>query len=69
MAKAVTEFWHSAEVLLSKDGQCARLEKNKDDLEGSRAVDGNEVAEANTGVANLVLKFSLWPFLSLFWPI
>ncbi|CBI37340.3 unnamed protein product, partial [Vitis vinifera] len=53
LAKAVMQFWHSAEVLLHGDDLGVGPKNCKYELVGSRRIDGNEVPVDKIGEANM----------------
>ncbi|XP_057965746.1 chromatin modification-related protein EAF1 A-like isoform X2 [Malania oleifera] len=62
LAKAVMQFWHSAELLLNSDDPSDSPEDGKFDVVGFGTLDGNEVAKDGVGVPNKVLG---WAFMGI----
>ncbi|XP_059431988.1 chromatin modification-related protein EAF1 B-like isoform X2 [Corylus avellana] len=53
LAKAVTQFWSSAEVLLNRDDPNVSQKNCKYSLVGSRSADGNEVSKDKIGESDM----------------
>ncbi|GAV70699.1 HSA domain-containing protein/Myb_DNA-bind_6 domain-containing protein [Cephalotus follicularis] len=54
LAKAVMQFWHSAEMLLNSDDSIVGVKNCRHDLVESRRVDGNELLEGKIDARNKV---------------
>jgi hypothetical protein len=61
LAKAVMQFWCSAEVLLNRDDPSVGQKNCNYSLVGSRTVDGNEVSKDKIGESDMVLVIYLRP--------
>lgn len=59
LAKAVKQFWHSAETLLNGNDSSSCQKHGNYDLVGSMRIDRNEASKDKNGEPNMVLVIYL----------
>lgn len=71
LARAVKQFWHSAETVLNGEDSSSCKKNCNSDLVGSMSIDSNETSKAKDGESNMVLVIYLDLFFNglYFWSI